>query len=67
MILGYYTYAIKEKPDKGVLIYEDEDNWFHVIDDPENRVFFSIGDVEIAFHITLTILKVTEAIKRTKH
>ncbi|MCP3899160.1 MAG: hypothetical protein GY707_05550 [Desulfobacteraceae bacterium] len=67
MIHGYYNYKIMEYPDKGLIIYEDENNWLHVMDDPENRFFFAVEDIEVEFSITLSLLRVKEAIERTKN
>lgn len=62
--IAYYGYKINEVPNKGLYVRETSDNWLLVQDDPLNREFFSVGDIEKELKITLTLRKTIEIVKR---
>ena len=63
MIVCYYGYKIEEKANKGLFVKEDHNGWLYVVDDPLNRSFFCISDIEETFKVTLTLRKVNNIIK----
>jgi len=65
MITAAYIFSINNNPGKGITVLEDSDNWLHVVDDPENRLFFSILDIENDLDIGLTLVRMKENKKQT--
>lgn len=61
---AFYGYSINATQGKGLYISETYNNWFKVQDDPLNREFFSIEDIEKALNVTLTLRKVLDVAKR---
>ena len=58
MIICYYGYKIENVPNKGLFVREDSNGWLYVVDDPLNRHFFCIEDIELEFNLILTLRKV---------
>ena len=51
---NYFKYKISSK--SFIVVYEDIDNWLHVVDDPFNVCFFSVSDIENALGHKLTLI-----------